>query len=66
MTMSRQHFQLIADVLKSERSECRTEQDIAIVEDLAESFACELARTNPRFNRTRFLKACGLEQPEVR
>lgn len=30
------------------------------VHDLAHDFASELAKTNPRFDRERFLKACGV------
>lgn len=62
MTMTRQHFALIADVLKDELQHraCGESQ-----RDMVYSVACEFARvlvrTNPNFNRERFLKACGVE-----
>ncbi len=53
--MTRQHFQLIADVLN--------EYEFADPEDrvnLANRFADRLRTTNPNFNRDRFIEACIL------
>jgi hypothetical protein len=55
MTMTRQHFQLIADVLHDAGL---TDEDRKYLSTL---FANKLATTNPNFDRTRFLKACGVE-----
>lgn len=57
MTLTRQHFQLIADVLKRAKFNTTELGHRTICED----FADELAKTNPNFNRRRFLTACGVE-----
>lgn len=49
--MSRQHFQLIADVIAS------LEISTAIKKDIAEKFADTLEGTNPGFKRDLFIKA---------
>lgn len=51
MTMTRQHFQLIADVV---RTTSLAPKDRA---ELARVFANKLAETNPAFNRERFFRA---------
>ena len=55
MTMTRQHFALIAEVI--EQSPFAPGHK----EYLAETFAEKLRATNPNFNRARFLRACGAE-----
>lgn len=66
--MTRKDFQLIADVLRTERERSRqyvtvnnpracTELDH--LDQIAESMADALVTTNPRFNRSRFLNACN-------
>lgn len=58
--MDRRHFQLIADVIAAytfEGSEPEAERAM-----FAAAMADKLAETNPRFNRARFLIACGAEQ----
>lgn len=59
MTMERRHYELIA----------RTIMDICVMSEgeisprnrtlIARSFAQTLRATNPRFDKERFLKACG-------
>jgi hypothetical protein len=58
--MTRQHFQMIADVLKDagQHNSCI---DRTAHEAIAREFAVRLMATNPRFDRARFLKACGVE-----
>lgn len=51
--MTRQHFQFIAEVIAQ-----LDDHDELFREQVATSFANALKRTNPRFNRERFLKAC--------
>ena len=53
--MTRQHFQLIAAVLRENHDWPR------VGHSLAHEFADELAATNTRFDRARFLRACGVE-----
>jgi hypothetical protein len=53
--MTRKDFQLIADVLKASST---TPMERCVIEQLALTFATELAKTNPNFNQQRFVKAC--------
>lgn len=60
--MQRRHFELIADVLR-ERFARELEADggfRAPDYKLAHAFADRLALENPRFDRSRFLGACGV------
>jgi len=64
-TMTRKHFQLIADaVLESRRAEeSRGARGYAfVVDSVAAELARNLARTNPRFDADRFLRACRGEK----
>lgn len=62
--MTRQDYELIARVLRDTYSTAHEDCDEAIVQTdraaLAGAFADELAGTNERFDRERFLKACGV------
>jgi hypothetical protein len=64
MTMTRQHFQLIADVIREIPSPATT-WPVTLTdkqrEYLARCFADELYATNGRFDRGRFMRACGVE-----
>lgn len=62
MTMQRRHFELIAETLK-EYGDAFDGQPIrdAARQGMARMFADKLAATNPQFNRSRFLTACGVE-----
>jgi hypothetical protein len=53
--MTRKDFQLIADVLKASST---SPMNRCVVQELAVTFASELAKINPRFNKQRFLDAC--------
>lgn len=67
--MTRRDFELIALAIKcapleGNMRECEWSQDQlaqAIREIVAKRLARDLASTNPRFNRCRFLAACGVE-----
>jgi hypothetical protein len=53
--MTKKDFELIADVIgKAWHGSADTRADIA------NAFADELEETNPRFDRARFLTACGV------
>ena len=54
--MTRKDFQLIADVLKASGT---SPMNRCVVQELAVTFASELAKTNPRFNKQRFIEACA-------
>ena len=53
--MTRKDFQLIADVLKASST---SPMNRCVVQELAVTFASELAKTNTRFNKQRFIEAC--------
>lgn len=65
--MTRKDFELIARALRdarpavTSRNEEMTRERLSALNTAAELMASELASTNPRFNRERFLKACGLD-----
>ena len=58
--MSRKDFQLIADTLKSVRPDPEYQFHYAMWQETCHAFAHSLRQTNPLFDRTRFLTACGL------
>lgn len=69
MNATKQHFELVARLLKQGQAKCggltgRNASDAKAIngalESLAYEFADEFGRTNERFDRSRFLKACGL------
>lgn len=53
--MTRKDFQLIANVLKASST---SPMNRCVIQELAVTFAAELAKTNPRFNQQLFIKAC--------
>jgi hypothetical protein len=58
--MSRRHFELIARVLREQRDHA-SPAECQRLDETARAFADELAATNPRFDRARFLTSCGVE-----
>jgi hypothetical protein len=58
--MSRRNFNLIARVLLEQRDRA-TVAELWRLDETARAFAVELRATNPRFDRQRFLTACGVE-----
>lgn len=64
--MTKKDFELIANVLKQARLLCNEElsnydDDILFLDTLSKRFSDTLASKNPRFNKDKFLIACGLE-----
>jgi hypothetical protein len=62
--MSRKDFILIADTINREVEIAHANHEpigAAAMESLARAMADKLATTNPRFDRARFLAACGIE-----
>lgn len=63
-TFQHRHFATIADILKRRFKEPNSYQLRACIlspRDVAEVFADELGATNPKFDRDRFMRACGFE-----
>lgn len=57
--MTKKDFELIVAVFAAEPVQLL--EDREIIENLAESLADALATTNPKFDRARFLAACGVQ-----
>jgi hypothetical protein len=62
--MTKKDYELIARVLRETSVLCLggSYKDARAIQAYAEAFADEFALTNPRFNRERFLAACGVER----
>lgn len=63
--MTKKHFEAIAGLLKSVEFACRVSPDEkaeARHRLLCKSFADLFSEENPRFDRARFLKACGVTE----
>lgn len=58
-SMQHRHFATVANILQ--RRFVKTPHHVRSALDICEVFADELAATNPKFNRARFMRACGLE-----
>jgi hypothetical protein len=59
--MQKRHFELIAEILSKSEKWASNEAEVAFLQHIVCNFADELAKTNPLFNRNRFVKACGQE-----
>ena len=60
--MSKKHFKALAEALRITMRAVDLERDPKkAVRELAEEVARIAAQTNPRFDRSRFLAACGME-----
>lgn len=61
MTMQRRHYELIAETIKDAPYNTEEERRFQRIR-WAHHFATYLSHTNPNFNSSRFLRACGLEE----
>jgi tryptophanyl-tRNA synthetase len=60
--LQHRHFAVIAAIIRNELEHVACGEDQRnMVRSVADAFARRLASTNPRFNRARFLRACGVE-----
>lgn len=59
--MTRKDYELIARAFSDKRAEYGSRGDKLIVDDIASELANSLHCTNARFDRVRFLRACGVE-----
>jgi hypothetical protein len=58
--MTKKHFIALAQTIKTEAARAKTEAERAVVRRLAEGIASVCAEGNGRFDRGRFLHACGV------
>lgn len=60
--MTRNDFEIIAEVLRAQRPDLPTDDmtDYGL-DQVAQAFADRLKLVNPRFDRARFLRASGVE-----
>lgn len=59
-SMEHRHFATVAAIIAALPSNGDTHMSKDNTQRVAEHFADHLARTNPRFDRARFLRACGV------
>lgn len=59
--MTKKDYELIASVLSQARFVNKTASDTRVWERICLLYASALATTNPRFDRDKFLQACGIE-----
>lgn len=63
--MDRKHFNTIAKIINDmEKVHNQEHGFIDIRADVADEFANALVKTNPRFDRERFIQACLVEKPK--
>lgn len=63
--LTKKHFDLLADVFRRARPRANGWPGLTAVDLTAEGMADELAKTNPRFDRDKFLQACAHGQYEL-
>lgn len=63
--LSRKDYEMIAHVLRNTGYPDIDGREVSAIEDdrarLADAFASQLYMDNPRFDRERFIRACGVE-----
>jgi hypothetical protein len=62
--MTRKDYQLIAGIINNANYTARKFKDTSgegMLEHIANELSDELAKDNPRFDRARFLTACGVK-----
>lgn len=59
MAMTKKHYEMVAKILKRENT--RVGGDDGMIESIATLLAIEFKLDNPNFDRTKFLKACGVQ-----
>lgn len=59
--MTRKDYVLIAQAIKRAKDECLSDDTTGAVKQAARNVALSMERDNPRFDRARFMAACGFE-----
>ena len=63
--MSRKHYIAIAKVFAGDYACCKSDDERRVVVGLALSLSDIFRQDNPRFDRIKFLKACGLSKKDA-
>ena len=59
--MTKKDFELIAEIIfRNQEQFTEGEEGNSLLRVMSHQFANELENTNPRFNREKFLKECGV------
>lgn len=62
MSLTKKHYETIAKEVRSLLAMCDTKHATTVTKLHAYNLADYFAQDNPRFDRARFLQACGIEQ----
>jgi cell fate (sporulation/competence/biofilm development) regulator YmcA (YheA/YmcA/DUF963 family) len=63
--MTRKDYIATADILETMVSSTDTVEEMNLAIDAIDAFAEMFAKDNPRFDRTRFVRACGIYEHEL-
>lgn len=63
--MTRKDYIATADILEALVSSTDTHEELNLMIEAVENFADMFAEDNPRFDRNRFMRACGIFQREL-
>ena len=58
--MTRKHFNAIAEELQTIRNDLKSREALDALDRTAKDIANICTETNPRFDKARFLQACGI------
>lgn len=65
MKFSRRHYEALAVVFKLALDNNPTAAEEATIQSVIKRVADKLTEDNPAFNRSRFMKACGLNPNDI-
>lgn len=58
--MTKQDYEQMVEIIQDTLTVCSSQAEVDIVKFMVEGFATIAKRDNPRFNRDKFMGACGL------
>lgn len=62
MATTKRDFEAVASIIARAFERCRTDEDEAVLIDVAGDLADYFGGQNERFKRAQFLEACGVEE----
>jgi hypothetical protein len=60
--MTKKHFQLLAKAMRFSKQSCDSLESDAMWRLIADNIATVCKQVNPRFDKSKFLEACGLDE----